>query len=556
MKKFRSILYIMSLAATVSCTQDFAEINTDPSIVTDPDIKFLFTYSEDKLMTYQGSEWVWENMEHLMRYTQHVSASPYELTNNVNSRYNSFYRNIIPNLMEVRRQIEAKGDPEVYQNMKVVTYVLEVIQAMKATDMSGSMPYTEAGEGRYEVNFAPKYDEQQLLFSTWLEQLDLAIATLTLNMDREQLSYGTADLYYQSDWENWIKLANTLKLRIAVRVENQTPDLTRKIFGEVMAHPVGPIDSNESQMMFTHDNYTPFGNGGDILYRSTRFGTMSIVDFLKQSNDPRLGIYFSPNDLVGDYQQSLDDNGVTLPDFIDPNDPLIEYQGGPADWTVAPDIAIYFSNPLVSGSDRFFLMSVANQKFFSPKMNSSSGVWKDAVVSHAESCFYIAELMAKGYGTGTASDIAKWYNQGITASIQTMNEIAVAAMSTTAFDGNGQAVIEAYLAQPSIQLTGSDVLEKIYVQQYLNFYRQPNEGFVFCRRTGYPKNSSTYYAREEFNEVIPRRFWLPDPGEVNRENWMQAMDQQGFTPLSQDVIDLNSQRIWYDKNAPAFGQGQ
>lgn len=555
MKLFKKYIYVVLAIASFSCTKDFAEINTDPSIVSEPDIKYLLTYSEDKLMTYQGTEWVWENMEHLLRYTQHVSASPYELTNNVNTRYNAFYASILPNLIEIRKQIDGKSNSEAYQNMKMVTYALEVLHGIKVTDLNGSIPYTEAGQGRYEVKFDPKYDNQELLFDTWLAQLDEVINTLSANNNDSQESYGTADIYYQSDWVKWVKLANSLKLRIAVRLENQNPSKTGEIFQEVMSHNIGPIDSNDDQMVFTHDNYSPFGRGGDILYRSTRFGTMSIIDFLKKTNDPRLPIYFSPNDLVGDYEDVLEENNVDLPDFIDPNDPLIQFQGGPADWTVAPEIANYFSNPLVVGSERFFLMSVANQKFFSPKVDNSNGIWKDVVVSHAETCFYIAELIAKGYGNGVGT-AEEWYNQGVRASIQTMNDIAVSAMSTTAFEGDGLAEIAAFLARPEVMLDGTNDLEKIYVQQYLNFLRQPNEGFVFCRRTGYPRLDSDYYAREEFNEIVPRRFWLGDPGEVNRANWQAAMDEQGFTPLSQDVADLNAEKIWYDKNAPAFGMGQ
>ena len=103
---------------------------------------------------------------------------------------------------------------------------------------------------------------------------------------------------------------------------------------------------------------------------------------------------------------------------------------------------------------------------------------------------------------------------------------------------------------------GTNNLERIYIQQYLNFYRNASEAFVLVRRTGYPKNNSTYYAREPFNEQIPRRWWLTDPGEVNRDNWNAAMTEQGFTPNAQDIPTLSSQRIWYDKSAPEFGEGQ
>jgi hypothetical protein len=137
-----------------------------------------------------------------------------------------------------------------------------------------------------------------------------------------------------------------------------------------------------------------------------------------------------------------------------------------------------------------------------------------------------------------------------------MDNIATVAGLTSVLTGDGSTEINAYLTNANVAFNGVNNLERIYIQQYLNLFRSPNEAFVFSRRTGYPKLSSTYYAREVFNEVIPRRFWTADPGEVNRTNWRAALSDQGFTPNAQDVNTLNTQRVWYDKNAPAFGNGQ
>ena len=95
-----------------------------------------------------------------------------------------------------------------------------------------------------------------------------------------------------------------------------------------------------------------------------------------------------------------------------------------------------------------------------------------------------------------------------------------------------------------------------YTFSNLNLIRQPNEAYVFCRRTGYPKTGSAYYPRETFGEKIPRRFWITDPGEVNRANWTAAYTAQGFTPNVMDVLTLSNERVWYDKTAPEFGQGK
>ncbi len=543
---------LASLILIVGCTKDFDEINTNPSIVTDPNVGYLFTYAEDKLVTYQGTEWVWEYMEHLLRYSQHITADPYELSGNVNSRYPAFYREILPNLVEIREEIDKKEDAARYQNMKMVTYVLQILQAIKVSDMNGAIPYQEAGLGRYEGVFNPVYNSQAELFTIWLNQLDEAITTITANGSTDQENFGEADLFFQGDYTNWVKLANTLKLRIAARIQNQDASQAAQIFQQVMQDAVGPIDSDVVQMVYSNDNYSPFGTGGEIDYRSRRFATSTIVDFMKRANDPRLPIYFQANDLTGNFRDSLDFYGVTLPDFIDPADPLIEFQGGPVDWSLTPEVSTYFNNPIAVGTNRYFLISPINRRFFSPKVDNGNGIFTNVIVSYAETCFYIAEFIQKGYGTGSA---VEWYNRGIASSIRTMNMIAHDAQSTIAFTDNGDSRIEAYQNHPEVILNGVNDLERIYIQQYLQFYRQPNEAFVFTRRTGYPTFDSNYYPRQAYSQVIPRRFWLDDPGEVNRQNWENAMQEQGFTPRSQDVVDLNEERIWYDKAAPDFGEG-
>lgn len=551
-------LLIICIGCITSCKKDFGTINTNPSLVTTPDVKFLFSYSEDQLATYKGTEWVWESMEQLWRFTQHITSDPYELSTNVNSRYNAFYSSVLPNLFEIRRQINAKADKDSYQKMAAVTYILQVLQGVKVTDMNGSIPYSEADQGRYAGNYSPVYDTQQSLFDTWLKELTDAIVVLENNSSTQQ-SYGASDIYYGSDWTKWVMLANTLKLRIAARIENQDQSKTQTVFQEVMKDAIGPISNDDAQLSYSSVDFLPFGTSGDIDYRSPRYATASIMKFLKASADPRLPIYFEENDLQGSFKDTLNKYSITLPSFIDKNDPLIMYQGGPADWTISPTYAAFIKTPFQVGpSTKYFLISHINRRFFSPRWNgNTSGQFTDVMVTNAESCLLVAEFIQKGYagGVNTKGSVEDWYIKGVTSSVKTMNNIAIAAGSTTGFNGDGTTEINNYLTNPEVKFNGINDLERIYIQQYLNLYRNPPEAFVFCRRTGYPKYSSTYYARELFNEAIPRRWWTTDPGEVNRANWSSALQEEGFTPLAQDVPTLNKERIWYDKNAPVFGEG-
>lgn len=557
MKKLR--IYIL-ISATVlfanSCKKNFGDINTDPSVVTSPDINALFAFSLDNVETYQGTEWIWENLEQLLRFSQHLTTDPYELSTNINSRYGVYYNNILPNLFEIRKQIEGRANKAQYRNIRAATYIVQVLHGLKVTDMNGSMPYTEALKGRTEANFTPVYDDQKKLYDTWLKELTDAVDSLS-GSATGQLNFASADFIYKNNWASWAKLANTLKLRIAVRYERQDAAAATRIFKEVMQNAIGPIDDG-SQFVYDRPEHNPIGN--DIDYRSPRFATSSIMTFLKLTNDPRLPIYFQPNDLTGSFKDSLTKYAKTLPAFININDPLVMYQGGPADWTTDPVNAAFYKTAFeVSQFTKYRLYSPINKKFFAPRYsNFRTGKMLDYMVTRAETCFYIAEFIQKGYGAGfdTKGTAEQWYNRGIESSIRTMNAIAVAAESTTGLAGNGDAEVLAYQNNVNVKFNGVNNLERIYIQQYLNFYRLGNEAFTFCRRTGYPKNTSTYYKRNTWNEPIPRRYAINEPPlGTNTNNWTKSQQDQGFTPGDRSIPSLSTQRLWFDKTSPNFGEG-
>src|SRR5690606_3193943 len=101
----------------------------------------------------------------------------------------------------------------------------------------------------------------------------------------------------------------TLKLRIAARPENQNAAKTAEIFKQVMQQADGPIASDAAQLSFSSPDHSIFGN--DINYRSVRYASTSILNFMKAADDPRIPIYFESNDLEGSYLDTLAKYGAT-----------------------------------------------------------------------------------------------------------------------------------------------------------------------------------------------------------------------------------------------------
>lgn len=552
------IIFIVFFGFFVSsCTKNFENINVNPNVISDVDVRLLFTSAVEPMLTSYGGEYTSEGFAHFLSAAQMVTGQNYSVTTTgVNGRYSRFYVNVLPNLMEMRRLIALKPDKEKYEQINAITFIPQVMMALKVSDMNGSIPYTEANQGRFESNYSPKFDSQEALYSTWLGELSAAIATLQKNLSN-QVSLGNNDIFYRGDVTKWIKLANALKLRIAARYENQDPAKTSQIFKEVMTDAIGPLSSTDDQLEYSNPNYYPFLiDGYNIDIYSRHYAVGSAVEFLKVSEDPRLGLYYDKNGLPETFKDTLIKYGKTLPSWIDVNDPKIMYQGGPADFQSNPPVSTYFVNPFdAGGSNRYQLISTINRKFFAPTVDGGSGVVIDVSFSFAEVCLQIAEFIQKGYGNGidTKGTVADWYYKGIRASARTANEKAISANSPSY--SNIDDLVDIHLDNPRVKLNGTNDLEKIYIQQLMDFYTNPNEAFTLIRRTGYPKFGSTLLAREPISNILPRRWWTSDPGEINRANWSAAMTEQGFTPNDFTEEKLNAERIWFDKKSPDFGEG-
>jgi hypothetical protein len=437
------------------------------------------------------------------------------------------------------------------------SYVLQVYATLRVTDVFGSMPYTEAIKARFDNKYDPVYDTQQVLFDKFHEELTEAIRIFNDQSLPQQAFSTAADIYYSGDWTKWTKLANSLLIKLALRYESQDQAKAIALFQQAMQDPAGVFSSTGEELMHRRPERNPFGN--DINYRSTRYGSRNVVNFLKETSDPRIFLYYEPNGLVGSFKDSLAKYApfaTPLPAFIDVDDTLVQYQGGAANWADA-DAKWTKTAFDVTASIKYPLVSPINRKFFSTTMNGATGVFTDVLVGYAEVCFYIAEYIQKGYGAGidTKGSAEDWYKKGVEASIRDMYEISQQAQSSDAIP-NLDALITACLASPKVQFDGSNDLEKILIQQYLNFFRQGNEAYAFARRTGYPKQTSTLLAGEVLTEAIPRRLWTQEPMELNRANWEASIRQQGFTLRDFTMATLAAERLWWDKNNPAYGKGE
>ncbi len=571
-KIFISLVLIGFLS--VQCKDEFADLNQNPREVTNPDVSQLLTNALFNMCGDEYLQWFYNNSVYFWRFQQITVARAGTSSdfNNTAALGGVPLYTVMIDMKEVRNRIDQMPAEEKanYEKFKAITYIPQVYLGIKETDWKGSMPYSEAVEARYSGNMTPKYDTQKELFTQWIKELDEAIAAL-IKDDPKQISPVNQDFIFKGDWTAWARLANSLKLRIAARLEKADNAWMKQILADV----VSKKDANGQLLLITEAAqqaiWAPAANelgpgGTNSLWIENYGPSQNFSKFLVRNQDPRLNLFFIKNDLDETAITKLKATpNVTLPKFAkspvtEPWDRLV---GAP----VAPDssgVADYFGATLKDSEGKnYSRLPYVDYNLIKPKQNNRNGEYKNIFLGAAEVSLYLAEFVEKGYvsGIGTAKD---WYEKGIRLSCQTYNDKAQKAQIPnfeTRKITDDQAT--ALIGSPDVAyVAGSPMnVEKIILQQLINLYDNPYEGVAVTRRTGYPKKTSTIWAWQPYVSTgnvlkLPRRFpWVTPTDETNRANWTTALTEQGFTKDDNKGEVLNAERVWWDKNSPNYGEG-
>lgn len=559
----------------VNCTDRFAEINKNPGEVTDPDLTHLFTNALYNTAGDEYLQWFYNNSVYFWRFSQMTVARGGTGSdfNNVGALGGIPMYRVMIDMKEIQNRIDNMPAEQkaVYQAFKAVTYIPVIELGIRETDWEGSMVYSEAVDARYGGNMNPKFDTQQQLFNIWLQELDNAITVLT-SASSDQVQIGNQDFMYLGNWELWARYANSLKLRIAARLEKADNAKMK----EVLSSIVNKKDGNGNPLLITELSqqavWAPGASeagpgGGNSLWIENYAPSKNYSKFMRRNEDPRLRICFRPNSLDDAAITALKaTSGVTLPKFAKSpvNEPWDRLVGGP----VAPDssgVNDYFGATLIDAAGtQYSRLPYVDYNFIKPKQNGRTGEYMNIVLGAPEVCLYLAEFIEKGYvtGIGTAKD---WYEKGVRLSVENYNNRAAKAqIPDYATRAVAPGEVDALLARDDIKYVQGDSknVEKIILQEMVNLFDNPYQCVSVARRTGYPKKTSTIWAWEPYNVSgaelkLPRRFPVATPTiENNKANWQAAITEEGFTPDDNMGNVLNSERVWWDKNAPDYGQGQ
>ena len=310
MKKI-NIIVCLSLIFAVSCTDDFNEINEQPDAlsVSDVSAKFFVTNIQKGLFKpVAGALWFGQIFHQDQYAGQHSGGhSQYAWDGNFGWEYTSWLQEgtngwlagYNSSLTSYLKQVGEGGALENDQYF-AIGLIMKGLYYQLYTDQVGMIPYSEASDPDIKL---PKYDEQIDIYKGVIAELNEAISLIGsntttgegVNLLREN------DVIFNGDMQKWKQLANSLKLRMALRAHGAPGEdfasaaVSEAISSGVLADSDALFESyNEvSNIWVEHSSY------GDIYYGFGAAGQWKmgepLINALSSNNDPRLSFMSKPS---------------------------------------------------------------------------------------------------------------------------------------------------------------------------------------------------------------------------------------------------------------------
>lgn len=483
--KIARYISLALLLAGPGCTDKFEEMNKDPRTATAIGPNLLFTGALRAGTLNWDLYQIGQNL-HADMYAQYfANNAPGFQTDRYESNpgwiatyWNNYYSSFIINTQEA---IRIAGQDPLAVNKVAQGRIWRAWLFHRVTDYWGDVPYFEAG-GALNGNTTPKYDPQEAIYTDMLKELGEAAAQL----DPAAASrYGAADILYNDNLDRWRKFANSLRLRLALRISNANPALARQVVTEVVTQNqlLGSNDDDARMVTFPTGQFIN-RNPLAILFNFNEFRvSKTMVDLLTALNDPRLPVYVAPV------------AGTTPPVYRGLQNGLNAVQLGQPEYARAN-----FSNM--------------------GETIRAEGAPID-ILTYPEVLFLRAEAALKGWGPG---DAKTFYEAGIRASMSRRGVTSTEAVS-------------AYLAQPAVAFDGT--LEQIITQKWLALYPNGIEAWAEYRRTGFPRLLPIPNPGET-NGQVPSRVRYPAAEQtLNAESYQEAVSRQG--------PDVMTTKVWWDR---------
>jgi hypothetical protein len=290
-------IFVTALSVVLFGCKKQLDINVDPNypLVTQGSPRLIFPSAVMSTVGRVGGELtiiggIWSQY-----YTQSWSSSQYRTIDAYNLQssdytgsYSELFSGGLNNYQYVLDSAKAQGD----WNFYLMATIMKAYTAQVLADLYDKIPYSQALQGKANLN--PTFDDGYSIYTDLLAKIDDALSkdfTATTNTDP-----GTSDLIFGGDMDKWMQFANTLKLKIYLRMVNAKPAEAQAGIQKLYTDGATFLDADAAVTQFTEtpDKQNPFYG-----YNKQRLNTpnnlrasKTFVSWLQANNDPRIVFYF------------------------------------------------------------------------------------------------------------------------------------------------------------------------------------------------------------------------------------------------------------------------
>lgn len=457
-------------------------------------------------------------------------------------RWKHFYEERCSEYRSLMRAFKFADNPEQYKNQMYITRIYFAFITLANTDTYGAMPFKVYAQARIPETNNVEYDSQKDIYDAMFRMLEQAVESID-PADGSQYKIDADDICYFGDTYKWLRFANTLRLRMALRISNVDPARAREEAVAALSNQYGLMTSNDDNMQ-TVPRYAPVAIGGrdeggsenalamcSVAYNGESVMSWDLENFyrtlstgggkytIKQGRNNSIEKTIDPRCLVCWYRANMTSTGIAAGEESLREDFTGCHRGA--------------QEPAISMSQLNFSITRTEPKPASKNLNpkywfnyARPTVW----MGYAESLFLRAEAALRGWGAGSPEEL---FREGVQASMDYYMIDSAEA----------QSYINGLVALNDGTFSSGDnekILEAIITQKWMAVFPNGNEAWAEYRRTDYPA-LETQLTNMSGGDV-------PDGKTIKRLLYPNSENSNQYFTSHPELQSDNTQgtRLWWD----------
>jgi hypothetical protein len=551
----KSIVALFLVVALGSCTKDWLDINKDPNVPTVPELSQLLSFSQLNMTnSLSQGNFIGNNLSGYVHQLVSRETQNYGMGTQANGIFNSWnymYRYALVDFDAIIQNAE----PEENMIYSGIAKTLKAYLFSMMVDLWGDVPFSEFNVAGLT---APKPDSSKDVYNDLIALLEEAKTNLEDTEAENSLKPGADDLFYAGNVAKWVRLNNTLKLKLLLQSRKAKSDIAnwQSKFDALIADNKFIASGEDFQFWYNaatnpsderHPAYIDEYAGGQVTYYVSPFfyevmkgSTLNVTDNpFAGIIDPRIPYYFY-NQLSGDASQNPHEyrNGDFMSIFFASAGPNSAHSNDAS----ITKIGLY----LCGGQyDDGAGVTVTGFK-------QGNGAAPHKMLTYATLKFMLAELVLAGETNGDAKALL---SEGVSAAIAHVNSVAakqtgvptIEAAATTTF-------IEAVLAKYDAAADAEGKLKIVMTQKWIHNVFNPEDSYTDYRRTGYPAvfdpqktQDPGYGVNPDATDQSAARVPLENIASFPRSLYYPTTSETNLNPNIKQKTNLSIPFVFWDK---------